>query len=154
MRTRIASRIRLALVAVIATVCCQPAVKAQKPSTEVVANVPFAFEVGSNHLAPGRYTVQTEGNNVLWVKGDSGSAGAITRSEFSSRPSANSAIVFHHYGNRYFLRGVRTEGNEDYLWVNESKSERRAKLEEDAANPNSGPRDDSKVEVALLSGRR
>jgi hypothetical protein len=145
---------RVALILAFAAILAQPSVKAQVSGNTVVADIPFAFQIDSYHLPAGRYTLETEGSSMLAIKGDSGSAVMMVLRDAMNRPSADSAVVFHHYGNQYFLREVRTAGREDYLWSSESKAERRAKLEEDAANPNSGPREDSKVEIALLAPHR
>lgn len=145
---------RLALIVAFAALLGPAAVGAQMPETTVIANIPFAFQVGSSHLAAGKYKVQLQGNDLLWIKGDSGAAVMFAVRESAKQPSPDSAIVFHHYGGQYFLREVRTEGTGDVLWFNETKAERRAKLEQDAFNPNSGPRGDSKVEIALLAPLR
>lgn len=154
MRTFTTHKDRIALILAFAAIVAQPSVKAQVSGSAVVADIPFAFQIDSYHLPPGRYTLVTRGNSMLAIKGDSGSAVMTVLRDAMNRPSAESAVVFHHYGNQYFLREVRTAGAEDYLWSHESKAERRAKLEEDAANPNSGPREDSKVEIALLAPPR
>jgi hypothetical protein len=149
-----ADKARVALIVAFATLLGQPAVKAQSTGTGVVANIPFAFQIGSSYLPAGTYKVQVQGNDLLSIRGETGSAVMLVMWESANRPSANSAVVFHHYGSQYFLREVRTEGNQAFLWSSESKAERRAKLEEDAANPNSGPREDNKVEIALLTPPR
>jgi len=145
-----ADKARVALIVALASLSGCPAVNAQTGGTQVVANIPFAFQVGSSRLPAGEYRVQVQGNDTLAIKGESGSAVMLVVWESANQPSPDSAIVFHHYRNQYFLREVRTEGNQAFLWSGETKAERRAKLEEDAANPNSGPREDSKVEIALL----
>jgi hypothetical protein len=149
-----ADKARVALIVALTALIGQPAVKAQAVSTPVVANIPFAFQIGSSYLPAGTYRVQMKGGDMLWIEGESGSAVMLVLWESANQPSFDSAIVFHHYGNQYFLREVRTEGNQAFLWSSETKAERRAKLEEDAANPNSGPREDSRVEIALLTPPR
>ena len=149
-----ADKARVALIVAFATLLGPPAVKAQSPSTTVVANIPFSFQIGSCHMAPGTYRVQMTGTDIVWVKGDSGAAALLVVRESTNKASRDSAIVFHHYGNQYFLREVRTEGSDELMWSGETKAERRAKLEQDAFNPNSGPREDSKVEIALLAPPR
>jgi len=151
------SRIALivALSAVVGTPLGAPrALQAQEVNAPVIANIPFAFQIGSSYLPAGIYRVQMQGNDMLSIKGDSGAAVMLVMWESANRPSGDSAVVFHHYGSQYFLREVRTEGNQAFLWSSETKAERRAKLELDAANPNSGPREDSKVEIALLTPPR
>jgi hypothetical protein len=145
---------RVALIVAFAALLAQPVAKAQSMETTVVANIPFAFQAGSSYLPAGEYKIELQGDHLLWVKGDSGSGVMLVMDEPARKPSADSAVVFHHYGNQYFLREVRTQGRERLLWSSETKAESRAKMEESAANPNSGPREDSKVEVALLTPPR
>jgi len=146
---------RIALIVALSTVAGTPlgvpgALKAQEVNAPVIAHIPFAFQIGSSYLPAGTYRVQMQGNDLLSIKGDSGAAVMLVMWESANRPPGDSAVVFHHYGNQYFLREVRKEGNQAFLWSSETKAERRAKLEQDAANPNSGPREDNKVEIALL----
>jgi hypothetical protein len=138
----------------LATVLSGPAAKAESFGGAVVANIPFAFQVGSYRLPAGAYNVQMVGNDFLWIKGDSDSVVMVVVRDSGTRPSPNSAVVFHRYGNQFFLREVRAAGEEEFLWCSETKAERRAKLEEDAANPNSGPGEDAKVEIELLAPPR
>ena len=149
-----ADKARVALIVAFATLLAGQTAKAQAPGNAVVANIPFAFQIGSYYLPAGTYRVQMQGDDFLSIKGESGAAVMLVRWESGNRPSADSAIVFHHYGNQYFLREIRTEGNQGFLWSSETKAERRAKLELDASNPNSGPREDAKVEIALLTPPR
>jgi hypothetical protein len=150
---------RIALIVALSTVAGVPlgaprALRAQAVNTAVIAHIPFAFQIGSSYLPAGTYRVQMQGNDLLSIKGDSGAAVMLVMWESANKPSGDSAVVFHHYGNQYFLREVRKEGNQAFLWSSETKAERRAKLEEDAANPNSGPREDARVEIALLAPPR
>jgi hypothetical protein len=154
MRTFTTHKNRIALIIAFAAILSQPAVKAQVSGNAVVADIPFAFQIDSYHLPAGRYTIEMERNSLLSIKGDSRSAVMMVLRDAINKRSADSAVVFHHYGNQYFLREVRTAGNDEVLWSGETKAERRAKLEEDASNPNSGPREDSKVDVALLTPHR
>ena len=150
-----ADRARVALIVAFSAILGAPgAVRAQAVNTPLMAHVPFAFQIGPSYLPAGTYRLQMQGNDMLSIKGETGSAVMLVMWESTNRPSGNSAVVFHHYGNQYFLREVRTEGNQAFLWSSETKAERRAKLEESAANPNSGPREDNKVEIALLTPPR
>lgn len=154
MRTFTTDKDRIALIVAFSAIFGQPALKAQVPSNTVVANIPFSFQIGSYSLPAGTYNIRMQGNDLLSIKGEAGAAVMLVMRDSANRPSRDSAIVFHHYGNQYFLREVRTEGEQGFLWSYETKAERRAKLEEDASNPNSGPREDSKVEIALLTPLR
>lgn len=145
---------RVALIVAFSGLLAPYTAKAQSFGTPVVAEIPFAFHIGSDRLPPGRYRFEMRRDGLLWIDGDSDSAVMLVLRQSTNRPSPDSAVVFHHYGDQYFLREVRTAGDDGFLWSDESKAERRAKLEQEAANPNSGPREDSKVEVALLAPPR
>jgi hypothetical protein len=145
---------RFALIVAFTALLAQPGVKAQSLGTGVVADIPFAFQIDSQHLPPGKYKLETNGSDFLWVKGGTTSGVMMVMRDHLNSPASKGAVVFHHYGNQYFLREVRTPGSSDSIWSSETKAERRAKVELAAANPNSGPREDSKVEVALLAPPR
>ncbi len=154
MQVPAADKARVALIVAFATLLAGQTARAQAPDHGVIANIPFAFQIGSCYLPAGTYRIKMQGNDFLSIQGDSGAAVMLVAWESANKPSADSAIVFHHYRNQYFLREIRTEGNQGYLWSSETKAERRAKLEQDASNPNSGPREDAKVEIALLTPPR
>jgi hypothetical protein len=145
---------RFALIVAFAALLAQPGVKAQSLGETVVADIPFAFQIDSEHLPAGKYRLETNGSDVMWVKGDTTSGVMMVMRNHLNTPASKGAVVFHHYGNQYFLREVRTAGSDGYLWANETKAERHAKVELSAAIPNSGPREDAKVEVALLTPPR
>ena len=149
-----ADQARVALIVAFTSILGQPIVKAQVPKTPVVAEIPFAFQIGFCRMPAGTYTIEVKSNDVLSIKGDSGMAAMLVMWAAPDRTAPDSAIIFHRYGGEYFLREVRTAGNQGFLWSGETKAERRAKLKEDVAYPNSGPREDAKVEIALLTPLR
>lgn len=149
-----ADKVRVALIVAFSSILGPPVIKAQIAPTPVTVNIPFAFQIGFCNMPPGRYAVEMKGNDVLSIKGDSGIAAMMVMWAATNRMSPNSAIIFHRYGDEYFLREVRTARNQGFLWSGETKAERRAKLRQDASYPNSGPREDAKVEIALLTPRR
>lgn len=147
MRTLIISRIRLAFLAAIAIVLTQPALKAQTLERPVTANIPFSFQIGSNHYAPGKYRVQMQNDHIMLVQGASGSGCMLLVNVDSARQaSADSKLVFHRYGNHYFLSELRVAGNKDFLKAPRSKAERAAQREDEASNRNGS----LNAEVALL----
>jgi hypothetical protein len=141
------------LVVGFATVFSPSAAKAQSLETSVVAEIPFAFQVGGYHLPAGTYDIRMAGD-FLWVKGNGDSVVMVVTKDSSRTPFSSSAVVFHRYGTQYFLREVRSAADDTLLWAGETKAERRAKYEEDAFRPNSTPAEDAKVEVALLAPAR
>lgn len=152
MRTLTTSKARLALVAVLAAFLAQPALKAQMASTATVANIPFAFQVGSRALPAGKYTLEMQGTSILLIKGDSRSAVMPVFGESVIKPTLRGAVVFHRYGNQYFLRNIRFPGDDLYRASNESKAERQvAQLQVVASNSSHSSGGTSNVAVATLS---
>ncbi len=101
-----------------------PAMHAQTTLT-VRVNVPFAFDYGTTHFAPGAYTLTMDSADSLIVRGTR--VGAIANVETamdSTRPGTSQAI-FSKYGDRYFLEEV-VIANGKHITVNESNAERRA----------------------------
>lgn len=151
MRTHIISRIRLALVAAVAIVLTQPTLKAQTPERPVSANIPFAFQVGSYHYGAGKYLVRMQTDHVMAVRGTSGpGCMLLVNRDSAKRPSAKSMLVFHRYGNQYFLSELHIGGSQEFLKAPKSRAERVAKLEEEASSRNSNRTENSNEEVALL----
>lgn len=126
MTTLSMSKIRAAVVvAFLAVVSGSTVLRAQNKTTQSKIDVPFAFEVGSVHFAPGTYTLTGPRENGLSVRGVYGSALAMNRHEVSLLPATSSRVVFNKYGNRYFLREVWTKDSTDHLCGYESKAERQ-----------------------------
>ncbi len=81
-------------------------VHAQSRAT-IEATIPFDFTVGERSLEPGQYEV-TARNEVELIrsKGTRSAAIRLTNSIRSAEPSARTKLVFHRYGQRYFLSEV------------------------------------------------
>jgi hypothetical protein len=78
------------------------------------ANVPFNFIVSGNTLPAGEYTIQSLSPNTraLVIRGADNSANIVTANSCESlRPSEKTKLVFHRYGDRYFLSQIWTAGN-------------------------------------------
>jgi hypothetical protein len=94
----------------------------------VVADVPFAFVVAGRQLPAGHYTVTAASDFCLWIS-DSQHRGTYVPIHDSVRStSEGTKLVFHRYGDTYFLSAVwvsgRTIGRELY----------RSRAEQEAAN--------------------
>ena len=153
MRIQIASKIRFATLAVLAIIMAQPALKAQTAETVAVANIPFDFQVGSCHYTAGKYKLQFDDNHVLILQSNAGSGVMGVWWDSTSKPSTISKLVFHHYGNQYFLRELRVKGSQEFLNSSRSKDEKSAQKSEVASDsPTSGA--NSTTEVALLNASR
>jgi hypothetical protein len=76
-------------------------------------NVPFAFGVEDRSLPSGEYTVftVTPERSIRLVSADGKHSAVInTLPNYANEPSTTSRLVFHKYGNEYFLAQVWTAG--------------------------------------------
>jgi hypothetical protein len=84
----------------------------------VVADVPFSFVVAGRQFPAGQYTVTAASDYCLWIS-DSQHRGTYVPIHDSVRStSEGTKLVFHRYGDTYFLSAVwvsgRTIGRELY----------------------------------------
>ncbi|MFY9673488.1 MAG: hypothetical protein WCB53_22900 [Terriglobales bacterium] len=84
---------------------------AQSGST-IIAEVPFNYIANGRAIPAGETRVKIENNGqaYLWIAAEDRSAFAMPMATDSSQPAAETKLVFHRYGNRYFLAGVQREG--------------------------------------------
>ena len=86
--------------------------RAQEP---VLANIPFAFTAGEVTLPAGEYRVQKviEGSAALLIRCTEGSPAimVMTSPAEANGPQEKSKLIFHRYGNRYFLAQVWSAGS-------------------------------------------
>ena len=81
------------------------------------ADVPFEFIVNGSTLPPGQYTIQSFGTadgKTLLLRGsdknENATVNAINVESIKAAPETK--LIFHRYGNRYFLSQVWVAGNE------------------------------------------
>jgi hypothetical protein len=97
--TRILS-IGIALVAV-------AAVQAQEKT--VTANVPFSFYMGASAMAQGAYNVNELSHGTVVCLRSKEAAKTVTTYEISgNKKTEPGRLVFHRYGNTYFLAEIWT----------------------------------------------
>ncbi len=85
---------------------------ANAQSGSIIAEVPFNYIVSGKAMPAGECRVRVEGDGMsyLWVAAEKRSAFAMPIQNESSKPAETSTLVFHKYGDRYFLAGVKREG--------------------------------------------
>src|SRR6516164_8063506 len=91
------------------------AVFAQMASSQQLmkVNIPFAFGVEDQSLPAGQYLVftVTPERSIRIVSADGKHSAIVnTLPNYAKEPSSNSRLVFHRYGNEYFLAQVWTVG--------------------------------------------
>ena len=154
MTTLLMSKIRAAVIVAFLAVSSGSAVLyAQHQNNRRSVVIPFAFEVGSTHFAPGAYFLSDPRGDYLVVRGPSGTALTMIRQEESLSPATKGKLVFYGYGNRYFLREVWVRGQTYHLSCPESKAERRVRKLQQEAN-HAAIVTPSNVEIALLQDPR
>jgi hypothetical protein len=92
------------------------------------AYIPFQFEVGNSKLPAGQYEIEsvTTGNGTIQVIRKADGTASTRFSAMVTEPrDGNSApeLVFHKYGNEYFLSEIRT-GDNHSLQLFQSRQER------------------------------
>jgi hypothetical protein len=99
----------LMFVVVLALAAAFASAKAQS-SGRVIADIPFEFSVGYKIMPAGEYSAQTvtESGSALMIRSADGKLNAVRLSNPTERTKNNThaRLVFHRYGERYFLAEV------------------------------------------------
>ena len=100
----------LALIVTLALTTAVASANAQSNANKVVADVPFEFSVGYKALPAGTYSVQSiaSAGDGLLIQSADGKISALRLSESTRRikEKPRARLVFHRYGERYFLAEV------------------------------------------------
>jgi hypothetical protein len=103
----------------------------------VQANIPFSFSVNNSQLPPGTYTLWTvpgTSNVIDLASRDKGvHILAVSMSVQNATPKS-SVLVFHKYGEQYFLSDIRSAESETDTQFSASKAEKRARAEAEDAS--------------------
>lgn len=107
------------------------AVAQMKSSDKLVAHVPFQFRVGEKAIPAGDCIVESAapGGRVLAFLNIAAKTSALVSAMPEPTKDANAgySLVFHKYGNRYFLTGIRQGGETiDQLPESGAEAELRA----------------------------
>jgi hypothetical protein len=118
------------------------AVASAKPqaANKVVANIPFEFSVGYKTMPAGEYSVQaiTSAGTGLLIQSADAKTSALRLSEASSRVKdrSHARLIFHRYGERYFLAEVWNGVDSTGRRLLESSEERAIRRELASAGSN------------------
>jgi hypothetical protein len=95
--------------------------------SRVVAEVPFGFVVADKVVPAGQYEVQTftADGKTLIIRNASGNLGLFSSSTKTEAKQAASqyALVFKHYGDLYFLSGIKLKDSKIAYSLPESRAE-------------------------------
>ncbi len=94
---------------------------------KLVTHVPFEF-IAANKIVPaGDCIVQSASPNAmtLMIRNVAAHVGLFAQASpsESKKPARGYALVFNHYGNQYFLSGIKLEGTKTMYNLPESKAE-------------------------------
>lgn len=106
-------------------------VSANGQSHQMRATVPFDFIVGDRTLASGRYdaTTMNAAGNCLKISDTAAKNAAVRMTMPLDGKSGNSKLVFHRYGQTYFLSEVWSGGGTRGRQVQESRQEKALRKE-------------------------
>lgn len=104
----------------------------------MVVNIPFDFVAGTTELPAGEYSVKVTGpvhTLILMDRKDAQTAAFInTNAAIANEAPTESKLVFHRYGQRYFLSQIWTAGDTSGRQLSKSPREKEmsqvAKLED------------------------
>jgi hypothetical protein len=98
-----------------------------RSSDKVVTKVPFQFVVANQPVPAGEWVVRaaTDDARVVMIRnGDAKLSLFSTLSETETGKAATApALVFHKYGDRYFLAGIKITGSRTMYRLPENKAE-------------------------------
>ena len=131
MKNKFAKRvINYGLLIVMVAMVVDQSVKAQALTYGLRANIPFAFSVGNTQLPAGKYSVSrvlpNSGDGLIAINSLAGKANALrtTIPVTTGKPRDKATLVFHRYGDQYFLFQVWAAGESTGLTFPLSRSER------------------------------
>lgn len=111
------------------------AAQAQTASrTQLVANIPFEFNVGDKAMPAGEYTVSqvnpSSDHAVLQLRAKDGSRTVmIQMNNVIGRAKDGSHLLFNHLGNQYYFSQAWISGEDTGWQAPKSKAERLARTE-------------------------
>lgn len=96
-------------------------------STRIVGQVPFPFMVGNKHVPAGQCTIEpaTNGARMLVIRNVGAKVSLFTPAmqTQATKASGSYALVFHKYGDRAFLTGIKLAGDRSIYQIPESHAE-------------------------------
>ncbi|HEY6232254.1 MAG TPA: hypothetical protein VIW64_13420 [Pyrinomonadaceae bacterium] len=147
----------LTMVTAVLALALGTAVASGQPQSanKVVANIPFEFNVGYKTMPAGEYSVQivASAGDALLIKNADSTMSALRLSEATSRvkDKSHARLVFHRYGDRYFLAEVWNGVDDIGRQLLKSDDERAIERETaSAANGESAHANYQRIEIAAV----
>ncbi|HTV04557.1 MAG TPA: hypothetical protein VME86_04250 [Acidobacteriaceae bacterium] len=127
---------RIATAALVAVATLFMAGSALAQDNVAKANIPFSFTVNSSVLPAGTYIISSDSSmsNVISLADRAKGVHILVLSETGPSAWANSStMVFHKYGEKYFLREIRSADSSTDLRFPMTGAEKRARAEAEEA---------------------
>ena len=97
---------------------------ANAQTLKVAAKVPFDFVIDKASLPAGNYSIDAIGSSkALIVRGAEGAKMVQSDAAVTLNRSENTRLVFHRYGDRYFLSQIWVEGESEGRQLHISRRE-------------------------------
>ena len=138
MQLRFASKIRAVVGAGAVALGVIGMVSAAQAQTPVGGKIPFAFDTGTRHFEPGEYRVTMITDHVMQIQNTDTlvTDTVMTNAEEKVNASDTGKLVFHRYGNRYFLSQVWAPGAKTGRSLIKTRAEKEVQIA--AENPTRG----------------
>jgi hypothetical protein len=108
-------------------------------SKGVRANVPFDFTVGKQVLPAGDYTIKRESPGLIVISNHDKHLSVLTIADQDGTRSPNGGkLMFHKYGDRYFLSEILCGSEDMNLIVHPSRAESKVQLQQAMVHSSSG----------------
>jgi hypothetical protein len=80
--------------------------------TRITAEVPFDYVVNGKTMLAGETSIKAEGDaqTILWISSENTRMAVLSNATESNTASDMTKLVFHKYGDRYFLASIEREG--------------------------------------------
>lgn len=116
---------------VLSTMLMVTASSAQTANHSLIANIPFEFSAGNQLLPSGKYVVTIVNPNsdqrvIKLTAVGSGESVLLRMRSIPVAPADHSSLLFHRYGEHYFLSTALTSGETSAMEAVKSKAEREA----------------------------
>lgn len=138
------------LLAVMAVAMITAVASANGQSVNAKASIPFEFVVGNKTLPSGAYTVKslTANGEALRIRGINSENSVLRMTTPAENKARQPMLVFHCYGNRYFLAEVWTASEGRTLATSKEERAIQKELSRIASN-RPAQRAYASVEIAL-----
>ncbi len=129
MKRKVIKRLTMLSLVSMFSLCAAVASANAQLSTPIRAKIPFDFSVGDKKLPAGEYTFSRLSflNTTTMLISSVDSSTHLVQSTFGAQvltPKNESTLVFHKYGDQYFLEQIWTGGEQEGTQLPESRDER------------------------------